>query len=193
MLDYRDGFRREAHPSFFSLEEMMNLRGRRDVSVEYDIAQICMNGHVVNRGMRQMPGANQNCCSKCGAPTIHKCQQCQADINGNRLMSGPGGSLITFDQPAYCPKCGTAYPWIVSKIEVAKLLIQETDGLEDAEKEKLAGSIDDLVKESPRTQLAATRLKKAAGKIGVEGLKVLKDTISDIVSNTVKELLWPTK
>lgn len=75
----------------------------------YDVAQICMNGHVINESCKEYPQHNQNFCDKCGEKTITKCEGCGADIRGN--YNEPGvlvfAPMIT---PKYCHNCGKMYP-----------------------------------------------------------------------------------
>jgi hypothetical protein len=63
--------------------------------------------------------------------------------------------------------------------------------LDDDDRKKLKESIDDLVKDSPATQLAGTRVKKILGKLGKESAGAIKSVIIDVLSETAKKILFP--
>ena len=75
----------------------------------YDVAQICLNGHVVTSSAGSNPGHTAAFCELCGAKTVTACEQCQTAIRGFHHMSGVIHSM--YDRPAFCFKCGTAFPW----------------------------------------------------------------------------------
>lgn len=62
--------------------------------------------------------------------------------------------------------CGLAYPWMDKRLHAAKELTEELDELSDEEKDKLKASLDDLVRDTPQTEVAATRSKKILHKVG---------------------------
>ncbi len=99
-------------------------------------------------------------------------------------------SMPRYKPPSYCHDCGTAYPWTESMLEAAKELADELDGISAEEKEKLKESLNDLVREGPRTKLAETRFKKIMMKAGKEGLDAMKSILIDIVSETIKKSLF---
>jgi hypothetical protein len=76
---------------------------------KYDIAQICLNGHVINDSTYQFPEGNKKFCQRCGKPTIVSCQDCGCPIRGNYIAVVDPASHYT--APAYCEDCGEPYPW----------------------------------------------------------------------------------
>ena len=56
--------------------------------------------------------------------------------------------------------------------------------------DQLSKSIDDLITDSPRTELAATRFKKILLKVGEPAALALRELIVDIVSSTAKKLIF---
>jgi hypothetical protein len=97
-----------------------------------------------------------------------------------------------FHAPAFCAGCGTAYPWTESTLQAARDLTNELGGLNETEKEALSKSFDDLVRDTPQTQVAAIRLKRLLPKIGREGAAALRDLLVDIASETAKKMIWPS-
>ena len=77
----------------------------------YDVAQICLGGHVVNDRTHEFPHSNAQHCSQCGARTITQCQTCGIDIRGPEFGFEPGLDSSTFLPPAFCHACGKPYPW----------------------------------------------------------------------------------
>ena len=59
----------------------------------YDIAQICINGHVINSMSKSHPEHNKKFCDKCGAPTITNCPKCNTPIRGHYHAPPPKASL----------------------------------------------------------------------------------------------------
>jgi hypothetical protein len=62
--------------------------------------------------------------------------------------------------------------------------------LSPEEKEQLKMSLDDLVKDGPRTIVAQARFKRIVSKTGSEISAGFKDILVEIVSETVKKAIW---
>lgn len=155
----------------------------------YDVAQICLNGHVVNDSVRRSPQHNQKHCDKCGAATIVECPNCKTPIHGDYYVEGfLGGHEIP--APAFCHECGKAYPWTETQIQAAKELAQELE-LPAEDQEVLAKSIEDIVSDTPRTALGATRFKKIMAKVGKEGAAGFRTILTSVVSEAAKKIIWP--
>jgi hypothetical protein len=153
----------------------------------YDVAQICQNGHVVNSCAVSYPQHNEKFCQKCGAQTLVNCPACATPIRGDYLES----FSIGFTAPAFCLNCGVAYPWTQAKIQAARELAQELDTLSVQERDILEKSIDDLIKGTPSTPVAATRFKKTMVKIGQTSASMFREILTDVLSETAKKMLWP--
>jgi len=157
----------------------------------YDVAQVCLNGHAVNARSTVYPESNQDFCSRCGKETITSCLSCRTPIRGKLLDSGL--MLSAYHPPAYCIKCGNAYPWTEATLSAARELVDELeDSLSADDREQLKDSFDDLVSDTPRTVLATSRFnKRLATKAGVGAASALREILVDIVSETAKKTLWP--
>jgi len=153
----------------------------------YGNAQICLNGHVIT-SIGNDPQFLKKFCSECGAETIMNCKNCNAAIKG--LYIGDSFGFPDYHAPSFCDNCGQPYPWTQSKKQAASELIDFADQLNATEKDELKGSIDDLIKDTPKTALAQMKFKKYASKAGSEIAKGLKDILIDIVSETVKKSIW---
>jgi len=156
----------------------------------YDVAQICLNGHVVNDSVRRFPEFNKKFCEKCGARTIVECPNCRASIQGYYHVPGVIGVGSQEPAPAFCYECGNPYPWTETQIQAAKELALELEDLGLDDRKMLAKSIDDIVKDSPRTTLGATRFKKIMAKVGKEGAAAFKEILIGVVSEGAKKMIW---
>jgi len=153
----------------------------------YCTAQICQNGHVIVSGTETAPDLKADYCKDCGASTTMECAACKASIRG-RYESGAIG-LDNYTAPRFCHRCGAAYPWTAAKLEVAKELADELDELTADERERLKGALDDLVKDSPRTQVAGTRFKRLMIKAGTSGASAMREIIVDVLSESAKKMI----
>lgn len=156
----------------------------------YDTAQVCLNGHPTNDSVIRYPDHNKDFCDKCGEKTITTCQVCNASIRGDYHVSGVSAIGFTYTPPSYCDNCGNPYPWVAEKLNAAIELADLLDELTPEEKEQLKMSLDDLVKDGPRTVVAQTRFKRILSKTGPEIATGFKDILVDVVSETVKKAIW---
>jgi len=156
----------------------------------YDIAQICVNGHVITRILKIAPEVSKKFCDKCGARTITACERCDADIRGVYHMGVAIGGPSP-PAPSFCHNCGAPYPWTESALEATRGLAQEVEGLTEEERSILEQSLDDIVADTPRTTLAAIRWKKILSKLGPEATGMFREILIGVVSETAKKLLWP--
>ena len=153
----------------------------------YDVGMVCMNGHAVNSMAATAPQHNEKFCSKCGAAAIQECPQCHERIRGYYHYENVfGGSWYV---PAHCHACGKPYPWTQGKAEALGEMIEELDGLSDEEREKLKVSIPDIIADTPKSETAALRFKKAVAKVGQAGGKMLMDVITNVATEAVKKAM----
>lgn len=154
----------------------------------YDTALVCSNGHVVNPSMKLSPDFNTKFCKKCGAATLSACPGCNTEIQGYYHMENVV-SLDVTSAPSFCHSCGSAYPWTQASLDELKAIASELEGLTDDEKQRLSHGMDDLVRDTPRTESAIMRLKRAAPKLGNEGWDAVKNILRGIATEAVKKSL----
>ena len=157
----------------------------------YDVAQICLNGHVVNDASKTRPQHNENFCERCGAKTITKCPNCNTDIRGEYISEGV--VVLASSEPVaqkFCYNCGSPFPWTNEAIKAAHELAAEMENLSDDEKKILNKSIDEIVNETPKTELEATKFKKIMIKVGKETAEMFKNILVSIASETAKKIIW---
>ena len=152
----------------------------------FDTMQVCLNGHKISEYAATMPQFSKPHCPTCGERTITTCPQCQVTIQGHYnspgILSGSEKSV-----PNNCHSCGTAYPWrqaaIASAIEVLQIDLEGKDAVD------VAQLVTAIAIETPRTQVAALKLKLLLPKVGKATYDVAIKVISDVASETAKKTL----
>lgn len=90
-----------------------------------DIAQICLNGHLVNVATIDRPDLNRAFCGKCGEKTTTCCTECGQEIPG--YVHGQDGPYFGHVVLPNCEGCGEPHPWAKSQSKsVNKSKILET-------------------------------------------------------------------
>lgn len=156
----------------------------------YDVAQICLNGHLINDSAHGSPSHNRKFCKQCGAATTTECPACNAAISGDYY----GDAIVIggrYRVPAYCENCGRPFPWTASRVAAAKELAEELPGLTDEQKKSLATTVDDLLSDTARTPLAESRFRKLMVNAGKDAAEAMRKLLIDVVSETVKKTLFP--
>lgn len=159
------------------------------MSGQHDAAQICVNGHVINDSIHRSPQFNQDCCDKCGEKTIFQCQNCQTEIKGHYFSPGVI-SMGSMEAPNFCHKCGKPYPWTTKKIAAFMEMTEELDELSPEEKGKLKNSLDDIISQTPKSEVASFRVKKVLAKLGKDSYGAIRDILVDVASETAKKALF---
>lgn len=154
----------------------------------YDVAQICINGHLVNSSSHSMPQFNEIFCKKCGSETTTKCSFCKENIRG--YYSSGAVSLAEESIPSFCHNCGKSYPWTESALKAAQELADELNELTDEDKDLLKKNLPDLIRETPNTKVAETRFKKVMLKAKKESVDAMRSILVDIISETIKKSIF---
>lgn len=150
----------------------------------YDVGLVCLNGHSVNSKSHSSPEFNTKFCRGCGEPTIDTCQKCKAPIRGYCHIEGVI-TMRSWKPPRHCHECGEAYPWTERRREALAAAIEELDELTETEREKLRESIPDVIQETPKTETAVARFKKAIGQAGTVGGRLLSDVLTKVAAEVV--------
>jgi len=64
------------------------------------------------------------------------------------------------------------------------------DGLDANDRRQLGQSLDDLVAESPKTDVASSQFKQIMKKVGKESYDLLKKVVTDLVSESIRKTLF---
>ena len=119
-------------------------------------------------------GPMQKFCNECGEQTLNACARCHAAIR-------------TGKKPAYCGNCGQAFPWTETALNAAKEYTDELEQLSLEEKAILKTTLDDLTKDTPRTEIAAHRFKKFISKMGPVAGEVFKKIVIEVGTEAAKK------
>lgn len=156
----------------------------------YDVMQVCLNGHKITDTLEHSPEKARGQCPSCGAVTIRRCLACRTSIRGYYHLSGVAG-LHGPDVPVLCHACGKPFPWTESRLKAALELAEGVKGLCDAQRRTIKASLDDLVRDTPRTTQAARRFKSIVVKAGNGTAGEFKTILVSVVSEAARKVIWP--
>jgi hypothetical protein len=156
----------------------------------YDMAQVCKNGHPITGYYGRHPDQRKAFCDECGAATVTNCDSCNKPIRGEYHSDVGVFSTLPYTPHSFCPHCGKPYPWTAMKLQAAQELINELDDLDDNERNQLKQSLDDLITDNPKTEVAGLRFKRIMKKVGKDSYEVAKGVFTDILSETAKKILF---
>jgi hypothetical protein len=154
----------------------------------YDIAQICMNGHLINGSFQKRPQNNKDYCPSCGEKTVTKCSSCNNNIEGvywkQDYLEGDH-PMSSCALPSYCHKCGKPFPWTENKILTAIQIFSEFGNLDEDEKKTIENDIKNIARDIPQSELSAMRIKAIWKKYG----KIAYNIVMEFASKTAAEIL----
>lgn len=155
----------------------------------YDTMQVCIHGHRINSLARGQPEFNKAFCPDCGEPTITTCPECATPIKGRYIARG----FVTLPPPPppvrpFCDACGMAYPWQVSRVAAAIELLR-LEGIPEADVQDIERNLPDITRDTPRSQVAAKRVRLMLGKAGKPIYDVAIKIVADVASASVKPRL----
>lgn len=153
----------------------------------YDGMQVCVNGHRITAYATSQPEHCQNHCATCGARTITACESCNTPMRGHYHVDGVI-SLANTPVPKYCIACGQAFPWQQAAIENLKDVLEAGD-MASADVDLVVLALPDVIHETPRTEGAALKLRKALGKLGKPTYDIAVKVITDLASETAKKTM----
>lgn len=157
------------------------------VSYSYDVAQICLSGHVITHRAKACHYETKKFCTTCGEATITTCSNCNSSINGyNSNDSWSKMDVKYYVRPNYCHECGSPYPWTENAMHQSLLVIEEDQNLTSDEITKMKQSITNLVKgkESP------SRFKSFLQMVTAGTAQTLRDILVNILSEAISKSIW---
>lgn len=154
----------------------------------FETALVCLNGHLVNAAYHAKPRRNVRRCERCGVETISRCYQCKEPIRGDEHVDDRWRGYVNplTRPPAFCHDCGDPYPWTEAKRRALADVIDELQDLDPAERYKLKASIGDLIAQTPGTDLAVVRVKRAIAKVGERAGKLFAKVVTDVACETAR-------
>jgi hypothetical protein len=155
----------------------------------YRVAEVCPNGHVSTSSADTSPELREKFCSSCGEPTMTQCESCKASIRGDYNVEGVF-TLSEYMPPAHCHNCGAGFPWTARKVESAVELVEVGGELSETELAQLRIDLTELTKDSPKTQVASLRVKKAMEKVGSALAHGVREIVVNVLSEAAKKAIW---
>jgi len=158
----------------------------------YDVAQICLNGHVINSKARKYPEDNKYHCPEYGEKTITNCPRCGKDIRGAYRAEDAifVPSSLIYIPPKYYEHCGTPFPWTKHKIKKVKELVKSLDGLPIEDRELFENLLPQLIQEELGFEIAAYHVKILIQKLKPNTTDFVKTILSDILNESIKKLIF---
>jgi len=150
-----------------------------------DTAQICLNGHIINKYSEQCPEYNKNFCEECGEQSIIKCQNCNHKIN----WVSENEAISPFLRPSYCGECGIAFPWIKIALDSAKEILDIDNKIGSDDKEKLMKSINEITKDTSKTEINAFKIKNIAKILSKDTYSIFMKIVSSIGTELARKIL----
>jgi hypothetical protein len=170
----------------------MGVYGVNAIIRGQDVAQICMNGHMINDACNNRPQRSRKRCPDCGEVTITTCPHCGAVIPGHYFVPGVA-SIHNKTVHKFCCECGKPYPWTERKKAAAIELFAELLGMEKEQQEELGLDLDAIATDQPRTQVATVKVMHWIAKAGKESVGMLRDLVVDIASEAAKKVILEGK
>lgn len=161
----------------------------------WDVALVCLGGHLINDRLRGDPTRNLDQCPTCGSEVISACPGCREPVPGFHYEPGidqaaihPRGRALT-TPPRYCPSCGRPFPWTERVMSAVRMVIREMAALDPHERDRLRRTIDHIIRQTPRTPQAVRQINDALSRIGGEPAQALRELFLSIASAEVKAQL----
>lgn len=151
---------------------------------DFYTAQICENGHVIS----SYGDSTDSFCKKCGAVIISKCPTCGQPIKGK--VNDDYSYMYSYERPSFCTYCGSPFPWVVQAQEAAKELLTLDTALDPDEQKLLYDSIPDLVVDTPKSKVAATRWSRFIARAKPQFQEAVKQILIDVISESAKKVLF---
>jgi hypothetical protein len=151
--------------------------------------QVCVNGHRITDMAMSAPELTKRFCSKCGARTIMRCEQCDAAIPGHYQVSGVAVlTLKGTPVPKFCASCGSAFPWQLAAQQNLIEVLRESE-VPPGDVAIIEASLPDIVAETPKSEAASLRVKRILTAMGKPAYDISIKVISDLASETAKKTL----
>ena len=163
--------------------------GTNGMTEGFEVAQICLGGHMVNSSMLSHPDRGSPHCQRCGAKTIMACPMCHILIRGP-IRTDYALIRASYQAPPYCHQCGAPYPWTQEALDAARKLASEIDGLSAEDRAALVEGMDALARETPSTELAASRVKRVLGRVSGDVYEAVVKIVTDVATEAAKKMIF---
>ena len=158
----------------------------------YDRALICPNGHTFH-AMASMRSKDQlaTCCNECGEELLSTCEGCGEGIRGEFFVPGVISLGGEYHPPKFCFNCGEPFPWTTRATKAALEFFAEV-GTEEQQTE-FESDLNEMIRETPRAQVATYRVGKMLRKIPPEVRSMLGQVLVNFISQSAYDGIFGDK
>lgn len=149
-------------------------------------AFVCEKGDAV---VLPQPLTTPLFCEKCGAKMLSKCPSCGNSIKEWHRPDYFVAGKPRYERASYCKNCGKPYPWTQAALDAGNDLVLELEELDVLQRQKLAESLPDIITETPKTQVAVVRVRKAMLSVGKFAADSIRQFIIDFGCELAKKQL----
>ena len=93
--------------------------------------------------------------------------------------------------PRHCGECGAAFPWLQARLEAAGELADEMEHLTKEDKARFRAALPHVVADTPKTPVAAARIRGLLQKAGAEATEGAKKILLDVLTEAARRLIFP--
>ena len=156
--------------------------------MQYKIAIICRNGHIIDRVSETGYIRKGSKCIQCEAEVISKCESCGEPIRGDSYCDDPQIFIPKrkkYKPSPVCKKCKKPYPWTVNHIERADAILKADSRLSTEDKVTFSKCMTQLI---CGEDCYMSMTKKYIGKVDISTKDCLRELITEINTEAVPKL-----
>ncbi len=137
-----------------------------------------------------LPSDTPKSCSDCGATVLRECSGGHP-IAVERLSGQFGQDYYApnWKPPSYCAECSRAFPWTERRIQAAAEVVDALEGLSPGDRVELKALFPDLLRDGPRTQVAALKWRAAMTKAKDVGKTAIEQAVIGVATTGALKLL----
>ncbi len=155
--------------------------------MDYDIAQICKNGHVVSPGIQSSGDRDtETFCSRCGAETTTTCA-CGESIRGKVWSVRV---IVPIIAPPIAVAAATGFRGPYRRSKPAQEFAAEME-LDEMDRTALPDIIENLVKDNAKTPTAVARQKRVFQKSSPSFADGMRTILVNVITEGAKKMIWP--
>lgn len=146
-----------------------------------DLTIICLGGDIYS--YYEAVRLPANFCNLCGKRLLAACENCDAilphPIYVNRVLV----------PPSFCTNCGKPFPWTAARLDAANEALDMIEGFSDDDRDSVRKNISDVIQETPRTEVAATKIQRILSKTQGPSKVLFEKVFAPLLVEAAKNLI----